>query len=865
MPPRRTPRPAVGSATNRLLRWAGVAVALSAVLGTPALAQEDTVLVEAAVQLDIENGPSEIVAALVYDGTMLFPVHRFLELSEIRVLAFDLRDSLVALLEPSGLVVHFHPERGELRLGDTVITLSPGDAVWWDGDLFASAAVLERTFGVLVRIEWADLAAFVGRTAALPVVRRARRERQRALLERPTPPRALELRTPPSPAGGALLNWALTGSTGARTDYYTLDLGLGAHLLGGGVTVRPQFWNIGGVAGAELRASWERAWPERESVRQLRLGDVQSNGRRAQIMRGVVVTNAPFIRSSEFDVEQVVGSLPPGWEVELYDRGRLLGYGEVDAVGGFQVPLAVRYGQNPFDLVLYGPTGEVMRQKRTVRVPFSRLPDGRFEYAAAVGQCRYEPCDALVSADARYGLSSRVTVQGGLDMYARDAGGSLWQPYAVASGAVLRSLSVTGEAVVNGHLRAAVEYEPTADLRLSLGHTDFAEAGREFSGAYLESSRTEGSAYWRPGAIGGTLYFQVFGVRSTQQLLTRTIARASATARLGALRYTLGVRHDGVDRDSVAAPDRFAVDLGADAVLPGRSRWTRGTSVRGELSVEPGEGLSAVAATVGRRIGRAIRADVGFGWFREGGYGFTLALTTALPGPRVGVRSQANTVTGTNGLMFVNGSMVYDPDHRSVRWTDGGDLGRAGVAGILFLDDNGNGVRDAGESGIPGISVQVGGWYDETDATGRFTAWDLFPFEAVDIVVDSLSFDDPRLVPVAPVLQVRPTPNSFLSIEVPVVVGAEISGWVVLDGEALAGIPVVFREMNTGAEFLSLTFSDGTFYRTGVPPGEYEVTLPDAVAEGLGVFALPLHVFVPPGAGEKRYENVAIELGRIGG
>ena len=600
-------------------------------------------------------------------------------------------------------------------------------------------------------------------------------------------------------------------------------------------------------------------------MRQIRLGDVQSNGRRAQIVRGVVVTNAPFIRSSEFDVEQVVGSLPPGWEVELYDRGRLLGYGEVDALGGFQVPLSVRYGQNPFELVLYGPTGEVMRQKRTVRVPFSRLPDGRFEYAAALGQCRYEPCDALVSADARYGLTSRVTVQGGLDMFVRDGGGALWQPYAVASGAVLRSLNLTGEAIVNGHLRAAVDFEPTPDLRISLGHTDFTEAGREFSGAYLEAGRTEATAYWRPGAMNGTLYFQAFGVRSTQQLLTRTIARVSATARLGQLRYTLGLRHDGVQRDSLDAPDRFAVDLGADAVLSGRSRWARGTNVRGELSVAPGEGLAALAATVGRRIGRAIRADVGVGWIRAGGVGFTLALTTALPGPRVGLRSQANTVTGTNGLMFVNGSMVYDSDHRGVRWTDGGDLGRGGVAGVLFLDDNGNGVRDADEPGIPGIPVQVGGWYDETDAAGRFTAWDLFPFEAVEIVVDSLSFDDPRLVPAAPVLRVRPTPNSFLSIEVPVVVGAEISGWVALDGEALAGIPVVFRELNTGAELLSLTYSDGTFYRIGVPPGEYEITLPDAVAEALGVFALPLHVFVPPGAGDKRTENVAIELGRIGG
>jgi len=57
-----------------------------------------------------------------------------------------------------------------------------------------------------------------------------------------------------------------------------------------------------------------------------------------------------------------------------------------------------------------------------------------------------------------------------------------------------------------------------------------------------------------------------------------------------------------------------------------------------------------------------------------------------------------------------------------------------------------------------------------------------------------------------------------------------------------------------------LTFSDGAFYRAGVPPGEYEVTLPEAVAERLGVFAKPLHLVVPPGVGAKRYDNIVVQL-----
>jgi len=841
-----------------------LASTLLVAVGPAVQAQQDTVLAEAAVELAFLNGPAEIVPALVYNGTMLLPMHRFFVMAEIRVTAFALRDSLVAVLEPLGQTVHLHPDRGELVLGDTIVALASYDAVWWDGDLFARPEIFERVLGVVVDLDWITLSARVGRTAGLPIVRRARRERQRAWITRAGKPVPLVLSPRRPTAGGAVLNWSLTGSTGV-SDYYTLDLGLGAQLVGGNLTVRPGFWNVGNRNGSELRASWERAWPQREWVRQVRVGDVQSNGRRAQLMRGAVVTNAPFVRSSEFDVEQIVGSLPPGWEVELYDRGRLLGYGTVDAVGAFQLPLEVRYGQNPFELVMYGPTGEVMRQKRTIRVPFSRLPQGRFEYAAALGQCRYEPCDGMLSADTRYGLSSWMTLQGGTDVFAKDGGGTLWQPYAVASAAITRSVSVTGEAVVNGHLRGSANYEPSPDLRITLAHTDFAEAGRAFSGSFVENHRTEVSGFWRPGPMRGTLYFQAFAVRSAQATATRTIARVSATTQVGMLRYTAGVRHDGTSQLNLPTLNRVAFDASADAILPWRNRWLRGTNVRGEVSVDPSAGLAAVAATAGRLIERSVRADVGIGWFRGGGWGFTLAFTTALSGPRFGIRSQSNTLAGTSGLAFVNGSAVYDTRQGTVQWTDGADLGRAGISGILYLDENGNGVRDEGERGLPNIPVQVGGRGTQTDALGQFTVWDLLPFEAVDIVADSLAFDDPRMIPGAPLLQVRPAPNSFVTVDVPVVVGAEVSGYVLLDGVGLAGIPIVLRELTTGAEFFSVTYTDGIFYRAGVPPGEYEVTIRDTDMERLGVFVMPLHLFIPPGVGEKRYDDLAIVLERLDG
>ena len=83
--------------------------------------------------------------------------------------------------------------------------------------------------------------------------------------------------------------------------------------------------------------------------------------------------------------------------------------------------------------------------------------------------------------------------------------------------------------------------------------------------------------------------------------------------------------------------------------------------------------------------------------------------------------------------------MAWDPRSRLLRLGDGADLGRGGISGVLFRDDNGNGVRDPGEPGLAGIPVNVGGWAAQTDADGRFSVWGLVPSEAVQIDVDTLA------------------------------------------------------------------------------------------------------------------------------
>jgi hypothetical protein len=850
-------------------RWrlpAGPAVsavgALLAGAAAPARAQEDTLLAPAVFEVGIHQGPSDVISALVYNSTLLLPIRTFVEMTELKLETYAARDSVVIVLEPSTLRVKFDPGRGRLTLGDTVVPLGAYDAVWWDGDMYVATRAIDRAFGTATAVAWANLSALVGRTSMLPVVQRQRRERRRSqLVVSVTEPQALELHPAERLADGAVLSWSLFAATDAPQDDYSLDLGLGGKLLGGSLELRPRFRVAADSSDSRLEASWSRAWTDRRWLRQVRLGDVQSNGRRSRFIEGFMVTNAPFVRSSEFEVEQVAGTIPPGWEVELYTRGRLLAYQEMTASGGiYRMPLRLRYGQNPFELVLYGPAGEVVRQRRTVRVPFSRLPTGRVEYTLAGGGCRFDPCDGLVSADARYGVSPHLTLQGGWDAFFRAGRSDVWQPYVVASGAPLPPLSLTGEAVVNGHLRAVAAFEPHEDLRADVGYTAFDQSGLDFAGTFAERHRTEASLFWHPGALGGALYVRANSVRSSAPGSSRAFDQATASARLGRVRYSAGLRRDVFRRQAADGVTRLALELGGDALLSGPWRWVRNTTMRGFASVDPGNGVNQISVSLARKI-RNIRADLGLGWSNAAGVTLDLGLASALRGrPRVGTRNRFTSGSGSDGIMFTSGSAVWDRDARYVRWSDGSDLGRGGVTGTLFLDENGNGRRDGGEPGIEGVPVHVGGWLDETDADGRFTTWDLVPYEQVTIDVDSLSFANPLYVLPAQVIRVRPSPNSFVSVEIPVVTGAELAGIVLLDGEGVGGVPILFRELNTGQEIGTTTYADGGFYKAGVPPGEWEVTLPESVAEHLNVVVPPMHIVVLPGSGDKRFEDLILRL-----
>src|SRR5438309_880077 len=291
------------------------------------------------------------------------------------------------------------------------------------------------------------------------------------------------------------------------------------------------------VGAARLEGSWTGVWEGRPWLRQLRIGDGVTTGPNLRQIRGVAISNAPFVRPSLIGSQRYSGELAPGWSVEAYRGGELVSVDSADAAGLYAIELPVRYGENPVDFVAYGPLGELRQFNRTYRVLTELLPAKRFEYGVSGGSCLTPQCRSTANLDLRYGGGDRWTVQAGYERYWRDSLGDLSHPYVGVTTNPTNAWAVDAMAVQGAFATGQVRFEPTVDLRLTGGYTRFATGTRTpiltLAG---RTARWTLDAFVRPMPSAGYFFFDGALDR------TLTTAGAETQARLGASVQTAELR-----------------------------------------------------------------------------------------------------------------------------------------------------------------------------------------------------------------------------------------------------------------------------------------------------------------------------------
>jgi LysM repeat protein len=753
-------------------------------------------------------------------------------------------------------------------VGDAGHTFSAGAFRLSELDAFLRPSLYEKLFGWTLEPNMRGLSVRLDAPEALPVDRARQRAAARRSMER------LQVARTPAPLlagrrrrllGGGVLDYALGATTSERGSSASYTLRGGGEVLGG--AVRGQ---LSGSFATDRDASvrtgdvrWRYVPAPNDYVSQVEVGMLSSSGLEPFSYYGAHVSNQPVRQRHLFGFYDVQGENEPGNEVELYVDGRLAAYEEVGELGRYRFEIPLSYGTTPVTVRTYGPTGSYQERQFRLQVPSTFVPEGEVYYDLDVGRtesfydaalsgdvageqpageapgAQREDAYTLGQASAAVGLTPWLTSKTGVEyvgdidtrpdrqpVRAYNTLSARWRSY-IASVRVAPSVSY----------RAALSaYFPSlASFQVSYEHFDEAPLYQ----APRRQSELRVQANVPVEYRGLPLYARLTGRRvgrTSGEVAYRLFP--SLTARLGGrLRGTL--EYEGAARRTLGVPGLAPVRLGTSRLT---TRWTYN--------------LPRFEGTLGWLGGTTLSAEAGYDTERGRVGRMNLNLSRAVPGGgrlRLSVdhsavtdatRAQArltlrlpymrSTTTARAGgqqrsvTQAVSGAVGYDRARDDVVLEERSMVGQAAASVRPFLDYDGDNTFDPESERIiedARVRFQRATATRQTEA-GLTRANNLLAYERYNLYVDQSTVKNPLWTPKADTFSVVAEPNRFKPVDVPFYVGGVVQGSVLeqqRDGSTrpVSGLKLKLRSADGDYTKTLPVFSDGSFYKMGVPPGTY--------------------------------------------
>jgi hypothetical protein len=563
--------------------------------------------------------------------------------------------------------------------------------------------------------------------------------------------------------------------------------------------------------------------------------------------RGVFLSNRSLQQSDRFGTTFLRGTLPLGWDAELYRNGQLLAFQSNRPDGRYEFEVNLLFGANELEVVLYGPQGQVRRETESLRIGDGALRPGKLEYWAGVIERDHD----LISfgrpppgqeggwqyaAGVQYGLDRRTAIGANAHSLLLDG---RRRNYAELN--VQRSLA---SMLVN--LSAAQELGRgrayRADLLGKFGPFNiqaqsFFADGDFTSGLVSDNERSSHNLQVDTMVKLGKWPMPISaGLRRTTRRDGREVNEFLARASLLRPRFSLtgfiGYRDtQGFD----------AIDDGMRVGLLANTRFL-GVSARGEASYRltgRGKGFESANLTLEKALSDRsdLRLEVEHDR-RQGRTEFDLGYVRHFRQLAVRAGARADTNGGIGATLAVSFSLGPDPLGGGIRMSSAKLAQRGHAAVAVFLDENGDGIRSPGDEAIEGVTVTAGrgGASEPSNEQGHAFVAGLQPYEKVLLSVDESTLPDPFLMPRGKGVVVTPRPGVAMVIEIAVSPTGEVEGVVNgPEGTALPGVRVEL--VDAAGEVMARTMSeyDGFFLFDRVAYGRYRLQLAPESQAALGV------------------------------
>ena len=586
------------------------------------------------------------------------------------------------------------------------------------------------------------------------------------------------------------------------------------------------------------------------------VGDVQGASSRLLAVsngRGAEVTNRPLFNPVAFDRTRFEGDLPPGWDAEIYRNGELLAFSRSDGSGRYafeDVPLV--YGDNRFEIILYGPQGQQRSRLEHLNVGQEQVPPGETWYWAGVSQPGKDMLSEFVDID---------------DGFVRQTG-DLTRPDLQAAVQVDHGLGKRTSVGMLAAMLLADDEQLTfveGSVRQSVGPALLeAAVARDSKGGM--AARFQAIGRIGPANINvDALLAEDFVVNGKREKVYRD-ARLTANVplKIGRQRFTTTANLHYVERGdgqkNLNAAGRLSTSFNGFN-LAAQADWSRrmgrsSESDRVEVGLI-GSGrikevrLRGQAVWEVRPESRFRTAELSAYWSAsdKADWEGALAYDAELKRGRArishirrfsSVAAAASLEAGTDGSFAagLNLNFSLDSSQGGMKFTSQRLATTGSVEARVYRDLNDNGARDRGEPWEKGALITTGPRVSDeaTDKNGVVRVGGLQPYQALAVGIDTSSLSDPSLTPKKALQVIVPRPGVAAEIEIGLVGAGDIEGVLVKDdGSGFEGLDIELVDATGKVFSTTRTDYDGFFLFERVAYGRYTFRLKADSAAAVGV------------------------------
>jgi hypothetical protein len=564
---------------------------------------------------------------------------------------------------------------------------------------------------------------------------------------------------------------------------------------------------------------------------------------------GFRVSNNP-LQNADFQTTDVNGDALPGWEVELYRSGVLVGRQIVPDNGFYEFKDVQLYaGDNDFEVQFYGPQGE--RRSETLEVPVTSalLATQNNTYDVSVSLAESQVYEVTDNNDedkdtphlaARYntfigdtlvygGLRARQ-VEGEAKAIAGTGFTNIWQNTLFDGNF---ALDESGE--MAAQLAARKNIFDWQLATSALVQTDEFAPNGEGSPQTLGLTASAIKQFMPP--IGTTATFGIAGrYRENADGTSTTGGNIDYSHQIGMVTASNTLEYQKPDGGAEEAEDRL------NNAFSVRAHYRNASARAGvNYQIKPDAKAERYFADVNYRPTDRLTADVGVVHQPENNFSeVEAALNYRHDKFRAAPFVQYDTDHELFAGMNVNFSLVKPPNEMLPTMTSQRLTGRGLVSSFVYHDKNGNEIFDTGDEPLPDVVVESMNIKrrELTDKKGYSLIKDLPPTRATDIHVDNSSLPDPFMISGFDGVSIFPSAGEIVELEFPIHLAGEIDGVVGVIPRG-GGSPVGER---VTLEFLpidgkakkkleSISAMDGYYTVSQVPPGIYLVSVAQRSAQ----------------------------------